>query len=124
MKDQLKQRIDNWSIRFLSQGGKKVIIKAILQAIPTYVISSFLLPKSLCDEMEGIIAKFWWQKGHGKKGIHWCSWKNICFLKENRGLGFQNFCQFNVALLAKQGWRLIKNLNSLLARVLKVKYFP
>lgn len=69
MKDQLKQRIDNWSIRFLSQGGKKVIIKAILQAIPTYVISSFLLPKSLCDEMEGIIAKFWWQKGRGKKGI-------------------------------------------------------
>ncbi|KAA3481092.1 reverse transcriptase [Gossypium australe] len=29
------------------------------------------------------VMKWKWQKGYGKKGIHWCSWKNMCFLKEN-----------------------------------------
>ncbi|KAK5839066.1 hypothetical protein PVK06_007824 [Gossypium arboreum] len=50
-----------------------------------------------------IVARFWWQKGHGKKGIHWCTWKNLCALKENGGLGFRNFGHFNIALLDKQG---------------------
>ncbi|KAH1065394.1 hypothetical protein J1N35_030381 [Gossypium stocksii] len=124
LKDRIKQRIDNWSTRHLSQWGRKVFIKSILQAIPTYSMACFLLPKTLYVEIESIIAKFWWQKGHGRRGMHWCEWKNLCILKENGGLGFRNMCQFNIALLAKQGWRLITYPNSSLARVLKAKYYP
>ncbi|KAA3486765.1 reverse transcriptase [Gossypium australe] len=62
--DRMKQQIDRWSVRQLSQGGKNVFIKAILQAIPTYTMACFLIPKSLCDELEGIEIK---------KGIHWCT---------------------------------------------------
>lgn len=124
LKDQFRKRIDNWSNLFLSQGGKEVLVKAILHAIPIYTMTYFLLPKTLCDEFESIVARFWWQKGHGKKGIHWCTWKSLCDLKENGGLGFKIFGQFNIALLAKQGWRIIQYQNSLLARVLNAKYFP
>ncbi|XP_016743160.2 uncharacterized protein [Gossypium hirsutum] len=124
LKDRFKQRIDNWSIRYLSQEGKEVFIKAILQSIPTYTMACFQLPKTLCAELEGIIAKYRWQKKHNRKGIHWCAWKDLCLLKEDGGLGFRNLAKFNVELLAKPGWRLIKSPNSLLAYVLKAKYYP
>ncbi|KAG8499231.1 hypothetical protein CXB51_005735 [Gossypium anomalum] len=124
LKDRLKLNIDSWSTRLLSQGGKEVFIKAILQAIPMYTMACFLLPKSLCEEMEQIIANFWWQKGYRKRGIHWCSWSKLCELKESGSLGFRNLAKFNLALLAKQGWRLIDDPNSLLARTLKAKYYP
>ena len=39
-------------------------------------------------------------------------------------MGFRNLQAFNLAMLAKQGWRLLMNPNSLVARVYKAKYYP
>lgn len=45
-------------------------------------------------------------------------------MKENGDLDYRCLAKFNLALLAKQGWRLIVNPNSLLGRTLKAKYHP
>ena len=52
----------NWSRKTLSMGGKKVFPKAIVQAIPTYVLSCFLLSKSLCSEIDSMMTTFGGEK--------------------------------------------------------------
>nr|AAM93462.1 putative reverse transcriptase [Oryza sativa Japonica Group] len=44
--------------------------------------------------------------------------------KSQGGLGFRDLHSFNIAMLARQGWRLIQNPDSLCSRLLKAKYFP
>jgi hypothetical protein len=48
----------------------------------------------------------------------------ICFPKKRGGMVFRDYHSFNLAMLAKQIWRLINEPNSLYARVLRAKYYP
>ena len=54
----------------------------------------------------------------------WTSWDNLCRPKAKGGMGYKDLKAFNLALLAKLGWRLSKNSTSLTHRVFKAKYFP
>ena len=52
------------------------------------------------------------------------SWDKMCAPKEEGGLGFRDLKAFNLALWAKQGWRLQTCTNSFVHRVFKAQYFP
>ncbi|KAL4332661.1 hypothetical protein GQ457_07G043390 [Hibiscus cannabinus] len=105
-------------------GGREVLIKSVLQAIPVYAMQCFLFPATLCRSLEQIMARFWWRNSGSTSGIHWCTWSQLAQPKSAGGLGFRHLNQFNVALLAKQCWRLITEPHCLLAQVLKARYYP
>ncbi|XP_042974894.1 uncharacterized protein LOC122306534 [Carya illinoinensis] len=124
IKQRLWQKIQMWKGNMLSQGGKEVLLKAVAMSIPTYAMSCYLFPKSLCHEMEMMMARFWWSNQSREKKIHWVGWQKLSISKFRGGLGFKNLHDFNMALLAKQGWCLLTNCNSLLFKMFKAKYFP
>lgn len=39
-------------------------------------------------------------------------------------MGFKDLHTFNLSLLGKQAWKLLTNLESLVTRVFKARYFP
>jgi hypothetical protein len=70
------------------------------------------------------MSRFWWGRQQNERKISWMSWKRMGVAKVRGGLGFRDLELFNLALLAKQGWRILQNPDSLVARVFKEKYFP
>jgi len=64
IKDRVWQKINSWSGKCLSKAGREVMIKYVLQAIPSYVMSIFQLPITLLDSIEKMMNSFWW--GNGK----------------------------------------------------------
>ncbi|XP_023870563.1 uncharacterized mitochondrial protein AtMg00310-like [Quercus suber] len=87
-------------------------------------MSVFKLPDSLCDELTGMIRIYWWGQKEGKHKMAWLSWEKMCTPKDKGELGFRDLKAFNLAPLAKQGWRLQMNSYFLVHRVLKARYFP
>lgn len=121
----MKNRIKGWDKKMLSKGGKKILLKTVAQSLPNYAMSIFLLPKQLCTNMERLMSKFWWRSSSDKdRSICWMSWKRMCRRKAKGGLGFRQLYEFNVALLGKQGWRLISDEHSLVSRLYKARYYP
>ncbi|CAL1401146.1 unnamed protein product [Linum trigynum] len=59
-----------------------------------------------------------------KRSIPWRKGDVLNDPKGEGGLGFRNFQLFNMALVAKQGWRLITEPNALWARLMKGLYYP
>lgn len=100
------------------------MIKSILQAIPLHLISCIKLPQTICNSLEKNTRKFFWGGCQREKKIHWVWYDFLCQRKTDGGVGLRKVTLFNEALLAKQGWNLIINPNSLLARIFKALYYP
>jgi len=106
-------KLNGWKEKLISKGGKEVLIKAVVQAIPQYAMAIFKIPTSICKSVERKIARFWWQNNSTKPGIHWTTWEVLKQSKIHGGLGFRDLLAFNRALLGKQAWRLIQGPSSL-----------
>ena len=65
-KDRVWKKVQGWIKQCLSAGAKEVLIKAVAQAIPTYSMSCFKLPRGLCKNIDGVLRDFWWGSKEGK----------------------------------------------------------
>jgi len=121
IKDRVWQKINSWSGKCLSKAGREVMIKSVLQAIPSYVMSISQLPTTLIDSIEKMMNSFWW--GHGRKthrGIHWMNWEKLYAPKIHGGKGFKDLSGGSLS----HGWKFITEPDSLVAWIFKARYFP
>ena len=49
--DKVRDAAQGWNRRFLSHGGKEILLKTVALAMPIYSMSIFRLPKTICEEI-------------------------------------------------------------------------
>lgn len=116
-------KLQLWRTKFFSSAGREVLIKAVVQAVPTYTMSVFRLPANLIQDLQALTLNFWWGGTDSKRKNHCTKWEKQIKVKGDGGLSFRDLECFSKALVTRQAWRILSNPDFLMARVLRVKYF-
>uniref|UniRef100_A0A803PNH7 Reverse transcriptase domain-containing protein n=1 Tax=Cannabis sativa TaxID=3483 RepID=A0A803PNH7_CANSA len=100
IKEKIWRLMHTWSEKIFSAGGREVLLKAVVQSIPTYAMSCFRLPVYFCNQLESMMANFWWGLNENGNKVHWRSWKLLCKRKDSGGkcdpCKTQDYYRFNL----------------------------
>ena len=90
--DRVCQRLKGWKEKVLSMQGKEILLKSVAQAIPSYAMSVFKLPKSICKSITNEMSSFWWVDDEDRKNALVCMVENV-HPEEGRWNGIQRLTQ-------------------------------
>ena len=97
--EKTKKKLATWKTQYLSFGGRITLIKAILDAQPTYVLSLFPLPAKEEERLDKLRRKFLWLGNKEGKGIHLVKWQTVQLSKKAGGLGVKNLGLQNMSFI-------------------------
>ena len=123
LQERLETKLSGQRSRCLSWTSRCTLINSIAQAIPNYTLSSFNIFDNICDKLDSLSRRFWWnQKEREGIFIVWKKWDNLCRPKCEGGLGFKKAKEVNAALFAKLAWMVASRKHSICMEILRSKY--
>lgn len=82
------KKLERWQSRFLSLGGRVVIINSVLSVIPLYQTSIYKMPKWVTKKKDKIHREFLWGGvRHEGKAYNSMQWRQVCNSREHGGMG-------------------------------------
>ncbi len=121
--DRTEARLKGWRSKCLSWAGRRTMINSVALSLPTYSFSTASVPTTMCNKLDSIIRRFWWNpKKEQGKFLAWKNWEALCSPIDLGGLGFRYSKQNNQALLAKFVWLILSKENSLCVNAFRSKY--
>ena len=116
------KRLAPWKQKFLSKGGRLVLIKAVLFSIPMYIMLVFKVFTSVAQAIEKLQRGFLLGDGAKKRKLHAVDWWSVCKSKRNGGLWIGRIEDKNKRLLSKWIWRFGRKEESLWKKIICAKY--
>ncbi|MCH83867.1 ribonuclease H protein, partial [Trifolium medium] len=78
MLDIIRRRVGSWGNKYLSFGGRIVMVNAVLNAIPIFYLSFLKMSVKVWREVVKIQRKFLWGGLSNRTKISWVKWDDVC----------------------------------------------
>ncbi|CAM0910858.1 unnamed protein product [Alopecurus aequalis] len=124
--DKFKNKLNNYKANSLSHAARLELINSVFSSIPVYYMSNLIFPTKFIAKITAIIRQFWWvgvSADQTRKPLCLLAWKDICLPKKEGGLGIHNLRAVNLALMISAAWRIARQPDSHIYKVLQAKYF-
>jgi hypothetical protein len=118
----VRGRLGSWGNKYVSLGGRIVLINAVLSAIPIFYLSYMKMPSKVWKELVKIQRTFLWAGLTKTTKTCWVKWDTICRPKKEGGLGVRDLRLVNISLLSKWKWKLLSRENELWKEVVTARY--
>jgi ribonuclease HI/exonuclease III len=121
----IKSKISAWGGYWLTKGGKVILIKSLLSALPIYQAAFLLAPRNVTEQISKLLRDFLWQGGKGnEKKMHLVSWEVVKNSMAEGGLQIRDPALVNLALGGKILWKLFHEPTHPVSDTLHAKYRP
>ncbi|CAI9105813.1 OLC1v1004827C1 [Oldenlandia corymbosa var. corymbosa] len=107
--DALDKRLSSWKNKLLSPGGRILLIRHVLSAIPLHVFAAIEPPKGIIDALDRRCQNFLWQGVDDQAKRHWRSWDALTFPTCENGLGLQKLGDILKYFSLKLWWKIKVN---------------
>lgn len=89
----------------LSSGGRLILLKHVLSSMPIHLLAGIPAPKGVLDQLEKMLANFWWGGDEDKRKLHWISFYTMCLPIQEGALGPpRHFQDLSKAFRMKLTW--------------------
>ena len=102
-----ERKIKNWTYRYLSLGGRVVLIKAVLTGLSVYWFALARCPESILNILHKHIYNFLWGTSAGHSSSHLANWELLALPFEFGGWDIKNLEWFGISLRLKSLWHLL-----------------
>jgi hypothetical protein len=120
----IANRLRNWTFRPLNIASRLVLLKSVLQALPTYLFTALAAPKKVIRAIKALQRNFLWSGHQPNKKWALVNWDKLCMPKTQGGLGLRDPGKLNQVMGAKIWWRWLKNPTAAWAQLWRRKYAP
>lgn len=120
----ISNRLASWTFRPLNIAARLVLLKSVLQALPTYLFTALAAPKPIIRAIINLQRNFLWRGLQPNKKWALVSWDKVCAHKSSGGLGLRDPGKLNQIMGANIWWRWLTTPGALWAQIWKHKYTP
>ncbi|WVZ50961.1 hypothetical protein U9M48_002159, partial [Paspalum notatum var. saurae] len=90
IEERFEKKLSCWKAKYLSYGGRLILLNAVLSSLPMFMMSFFEIPKGVLKNLYKFRSRFFWQGSSNKHKYRLAKWDIMCRPKDQGGLGIIN----------------------------------